>query len=99
MISAFVGVSIKKCFGNNDLMWLQAPLAVSISIFFMNLTKTLHPPGSATSLIAVMPNTTIQNLGFMFVLIPIGSGAAIMILIALIFNNIFKSRTYPKFWI
>jgi CBS-domain-containing membrane protein len=35
----------------------------------------------------------------MFVLIPIGSGAAIMILIALIVNNILKSRTYPKFWI
>jgi CBS domain-containing membrane protein len=59
MISAFIGVAIKKCFGNNDFMWLQAPLAVSFSILFMNLTKTLHPPGGATSLIAVMPNPTI----------------------------------------
>ena len=40
-------------------MWLQAPLAVSISIVFMNLTKTLHPPGSATALIAVTPNPII----------------------------------------
>jgi CBS-domain-containing membrane protein len=50
---------VKKSFGGDQLMWLQAPLSVSISVAFMNLTKTLHPPGSATALIAVMPNPVI----------------------------------------
>ena len=43
VISAFIGVVICKI--APDIIWLSAPMAVSLSIVFMQITKTLHPPG------------------------------------------------------
>jgi CBS-domain-containing membrane protein len=62
------------------------------------MTKTLHPPGGATALIAVIGGDKIHNLGSMYALVPVGLGAAIMLIIALLVNNIPKSRKYPEFW-
>lgn len=52
VLSALIGVTMQKLLP--DMIWLSAPLAVSISIVIMQITKTLHPPGGATALIAVM---------------------------------------------
>ena len=54
LISAFVGVSIYKLLSGFDMLWLNAALAVSISIVAMQCTKTMHPPRGATALIANM---------------------------------------------
>jgi CBS-domain-containing membrane protein len=34
----------------------------------------------------------------MYALVPAGLGAAILLLVALVVNNIPKSRRYPEFW-
>ena len=81
-----------------DTLWLAAALAVSVSIFLMHLTRTLHPPGGATALIAVIGSSKIHALGYMYALIPVTSGAIIMLFVALIINNIPSKRQYPKFW-
>jgi len=65
----------------------------------MHLTKTLHPPGGATALIAVIGSDGIHSLGYLYVLIPVALGACIMLLIALIINNIPENRRYPEFWV
>jgi CBS-domain-containing membrane protein len=65
----------------------------------MHVTKTLHPPGGATALIAVIGSQKIHTLGYLYVLIPAGLGAVIMLLIALLVNNIPKNRRYPEYWI
>ena len=43
MISAFWGVAIGKSIPPQHT-WLAAPLAVSVAMLFMDLTRTLHPP-------------------------------------------------------
>ena len=63
VISAIIGVTINKLIP--DIIWLSAPLAVSLSIIFMQITKTLHPPGGATALIAVTGSAQIKDLGYM----------------------------------
>jgi CBS-domain-containing membrane protein len=65
----------------------------------MLATKTLHPPGGATALIAVIGGAKIHNLGFLYALIPAGTGAITLLVIALLVNNLSKSRKYPEFWI
>jgi CBS-domain-containing membrane protein len=60
--------------------------------------ETLHPPGGATALIAVIGSDEIHSLGYLYVLIPVALGACIMLVIALIINNIPKNRRYPEFW-
>jgi len=64
----------------------------------MHLTKTLHPPGGATALIAVIGSDKIHALGYMYVITPVALGALIMLVVSLIVNNIPKDRRYPVFW-
>jgi len=97
LISAVIGVTMLKLCG--PWLWLAAALAVSLSIAAMHATKSLHPPGGATALIAVISGPKIQQLGYLYVLLPVASGALIMLLIALIINNLAPNRRYPEFWL
>ncbi|RLB84652.1 MAG: HPP family protein [Deltaproteobacteria bacterium] len=96
VISAIIGVTAYNLLDN--FMWLAAAVAVATAIAAMHATKTLHPPGGATALIAVIGSQKIHNLGYLYAIIPAGSGAVIMLIIALLINNIPKSRKYPEFW-
>lgn len=96
VFSAVIGVA---CFQFlNPHMWLAASISVATAIAFMHATKTLHPPGGATALIAVIGSDKIHDLGYWYAIIPAGTGAIIMLVIALLVNNIPKSRRYPEFW-
>jgi CBS-domain-containing membrane protein len=94
ILSALVGVVCFKLFG--EYIWFASALAVATSILVMQLTLTLHPPGGATALIAVIGSEQIHHLGFLYVLVPVASGAFIMLFIALLINNIPKHRFYPN---
>ncbi len=97
VISAIIGVATYKLFCNH--MWLASSIAVATAIAAMHATKTLHPPGGATALIAVIGSQKIHQLGYLYAIIPAGIGAVIMLVVALIINNIPKSRRYPEFWL
>jgi CBS-domain-containing membrane protein len=93
VISAIMGVSV--CMALPDILWLTAPLAVALSIVAMQVTKTLHPPGGATALIAVTGSEKITSLGYWYVLSPVLTGSLILLVVALIFNNMTPHRKYP----
>lgn len=93
LVSALIGVTIYKFLP--DIIWLTAPLAVALSIILMQFTKTLHPPGGATALIAIMGSEKIKDLGYMYVFSPVLTGTLILFLVALVFNNLTKHRSYP----
>ncbi|CAM1366868.1 HPP family protein [Tenacibaculum soleae] len=93
VLSAIIGVTIAKFLP--DIIWLTAPLAVSTSIVLMQYTKTLHPPGGATALIAIIGTEKIKTLGYLYVLSPVLSGTLILFVVALLINNITKYRSYP----
>lgn len=97
ILSAFIGVTAFQWLGGEP--WLAAAAAVSTSIALMHLTGTLHPPGGATALIAVIGGESVHQLGYLYVLMPAALGAFVMLLVALIVNNIPKSRKYPEFWL
>jgi CBS domain-containing membrane protein len=93
LLSALIGVSVGYLI---SAPWLAAGLAVSLSIVVMQITKTLHPPGGATALIAIIGSPKVKSLGYMYVLSPIFTGVIILLAVALIFNNITRHRHYPK---
>ena len=93
VISAIIGVTAYKLLP--DIIWLTAPLAVAFSIVAMQMTKTLHPPGGATALIAVTSTGNIPALGYWYVLSPVFTGVLILYAVAMVFNNITKHRKYP----
>lgn len=93
VISAFVGVCIYKLIPNE--LWLSSALSVSLSIVAMQMSKTLHPPGGATALIANTGSEKIHALGFMYVFSPVLTGVLILLLVAIVFNNATPHRRYP----
>ena len=93
VVSAIAGVTVAQLLP--DIIWLTAPSAVALSIVCMQYTRTLHPPGGATALIAVSSGTKIASMGYWYVLSPVLSGCTILLLVALIFNNITNNRHYP----
>lgn len=96
ILSAFTGVTCALWI--NASPELAAALAVSLSIVLMHLTKSIHPPGGATALIAVIGSDQIHQMSYWYVLSPILSGALIMLMIALIVNNLSSQRRYPEYW-
>ena len=94
VISALVGVSIHKLLPGE--VWLTSALSVSLAIVLMQITKTLHPPGGATALIANIGSAKIQSLGYFYVLSPVLTGVMILFLVAVVCNNATSHRSYPK---
>jgi CBS-domain-containing membrane protein len=97
IVSALVGVTVQMTMG--DIRWLAGAAAVATAIAAMQITRTTHPPGGATAYIAVIGSQKIHNLGYLYVLIPAASGALIMLIVALVVNNLSSARRYPVYWL
>ncbi|RTQ50898.1 HPP family protein [Hymenobacter gummosus] len=93
VLSACVGVTVQRLVGGE--LWLAAALAVSLSIVTMQITKTLHPPGGATALIAVIGSPALKALGYWYVLMPVLTGVLLLLAVALVVNNAGRTRRYP----
>ena len=96
ILSAFIGVSVYQLLP--EPVFISAALAVSITIAVMHLTRTLHPPAGATALIAVIGSKQVHDIGYIYVVSPVLFGTIIMLVVALIVNNIPSTRRYPQFW-
>ncbi len=96
ILSAIVGVLCWKLF--HAYPWLAEAMAVATAIAVMHATRTLHPPGGATALIAVIGSVKVHQLSFIYVLIPATVGPLILLVVAVLVNNIPTSRRYPEIW-
>ncbi|PLX36012.1 MAG: HPP family protein [Hyphomicrobiales bacterium] len=96
MISAAIGVAAFKLVG--DANWFSAALAVSFAIVAMQATRSVHPPGGASALIAVVASPQIHALGFLYVLYPVALGAVVLVCVSLVSNNLFNDQRWPIFW-
>ncbi|MGP1385686.1 MAG: HPP family protein [Thainema sp.] len=91
VIGAVVCVTCVSLFGSAP--WVMA-LAVATAIKLMQLTHTLHPPGGAVALVGVMSNATWD-----FIVVPVLSGAILMVACTAIFGSLMPDRRYPKHWL
>jgi CBS domain-containing membrane protein len=93
LLSAFVGITVAKLVADPVT---AAALAVSMAIFVMYLTDCLHPPGGATALTAVVGGSSVQSLGYAYMLTPVSLNILVMLGWALIINNLLSNRHYPN---
>jgi len=91
LISALAGVLLYQILP--EIIWLTAPLAVATAIVLMQITKTLHPPGGATALIAVIGTEKIKSLGFYYVFSPVLTGTLLLFAVALLVNRLSPHRS------
>ncbi len=96
VISAAVGVTCWQLL--HDTPALAVALAVATAIAAMQLTRTLHPPGGATALIAVLGSEDIHRLGYFYIVMPATVGPLVLLAVALLVNNMPRSRRYPVTW-
>lgn len=89
LICAIGGVVMFNVIGNS---WFPMALGTALSIATMQITRTVHPPASAVTLIAVM-----QGEGIRFIAAVL-AGVTLLVLTALIVNNLCRQRSYPRFW-
>lgn len=90
LISTLIGLLCLYLFGNE---WYSLALGVGLSIGIMQLTQTTHPPAGADPIVVILGMETLD-----FVINPVLSGAVVITLIALVFNNLDKNRKYPTYW-
>jgi CBS-domain-containing membrane protein len=90
-IAALVSLTILHLFGAEP--WAMA-MAVATAIGMMQLTGTVHPPSGAVALVVMMTKPSWQ-----FLLTPALEGSIILLLCAVIFNNLAEERSYPKHWL
>lgn len=74
---------------------LAAALAVMLAIAAMFLTRSLHPPGGAVALTAVIGGEGIRQLGVGYVLLPVMLNSLLLLLLALCYNRLL-GRRYPN---
>ncbi len=96
IFSALIGVTSYRLFSPH--LWIASAISVATAIAVMQLTDTVHPPGGATALIAVIGSNKIHDLGYFYAVLPVGLGAVIMLIVALIVNRLAK-RDYPLSWL
>ncbi len=96
ILSALIGVFAQTYFGFEP--WLAASLAVSLSIAAMQASGTMHPPGGATALIAVVGGEELKSFGYSYAFVPVGLSAAVLVCAAVIINNLSRRRRYPLYW-
>ncbi len=96
VVSAIVGVICWKLLHQYPL--IAEAVAVATAIALMHATRTLHPPGGATALIAVIGSAKIHAMGFWYIVVPAALGPLILLAVAVLVNNIPKSRHYPEIW-
>jgi CBS-domain-containing membrane protein len=77
------------------LTWLAA---VSIAIMLMMMTCSLHPPAASTALLGVVGPERLLAQRFLYILMA-PFGATILMLIAMLHNNLNPFLRYPIFWV
>lgn len=92
LLSAVVGVA---CWQWIPDFFVAASASVGLAIGIMYFARCIHPPGGATALAAVIGSDQLHNLGYAYVYEPILLSAAVILLVAIVFNGLFRWRHYP----
>ena len=92
LLPALIGVTLGRLVP--DLV-LAAALSVALSLLVMQLLHCLHPPGGAVALLPLLGGPAVHAMGYQFVLVPVGLNVLLLLLLALLINNVLPGRRYP----
>jgi CBS-domain-containing membrane protein len=74
--------------------WWSMALALATALSLMQLLKVSHPPAGSNPFIVFLVGA---NWEFLFT--PTLIGAILLVVVALLYNNLSKERSYPKYWL
>lgn len=89
---ALIGILCYQAWG--DQLWVYV-VAVILTMVFMLLTKTVHPPAGANPLIMIHSHATISALWQ-----PVGLGIVLLVLVAYVWTRLVPGMVhYPVKWL
>ncbi len=93
------GNTISAMMGILAAYWIHDPIiaigvGVSLAIGAMSFTRSLHPPGGAAALTAVLGGPVVAGWGFLFPFVPVALNSCILVGLGLVFHKLAK-RNYP----
>ncbi len=88
-LSAIVGVTAFLCFGNTPF---GAGVAVATAILIMHFTHSMHPPGGATALFAVVGGSLVEQLGYYYLLFPVLLNVSVFFIVVRLHRFYLKNR-------
>lgn len=91
VLASLIGLAFLRAFGAT---WWSMAMAVAAAVAVMLLTRTVHPPAGSNPLIVMLSQPT-----WTFLLTPTLGGATLIVVVALIVNNLGAKRRYPAYWI
>ncbi len=91
-VSTIIGIACARMIPD---LFLAAAVAVGLAISAMYLLRCLHPPGGASALTVVFGGPEVMDLGYRFLMTPLAMNLAVLLVAALVINNVLPGRTYP----
>ncbi|WP_227935392.1 HPP family protein [Alkalihalobacillus deserti] len=89
LLSTFVALSIWDLFGRSHI---TIGITLAVVVLLMMITKMMHPPAAASAVVAIN-----SQVGWGFLLTVVFS-AILVVVISILYNNLFKTRNYPQRW-
>jgi CBS domain-containing membrane protein len=96
LISAAAGVFAARMVPAPDFLPHALALAVGLTILGQLALRCVHPPGGAVALFAVLGGEAVRALGWKLLLTPILLNALLLVVMALLINNLLPGRRYPR---
>jgi CBS-domain-containing membrane protein len=90
VLSSAIGLAVLSVFGAHG--WAMA-MAVGLAIAVMMLTRTVHPPAGSNPVIVFLAQPAWSFLWY-----PTLAGALLLVLVAMVYNNVTRTTHYPKYW-
>jgi CBS-domain-containing membrane protein len=87
---ALIGILCYQIFG--DALWVSVA-AVVLTMMFMVVTRTIHPPAGANPLIMVHHHADLLSL-----LNPVGTGVLTLFIVAMVWSRLRPGKKYPMRW-
>lgn len=80
LVSALIGVTCYYLIPNPIL---ASSTAIGLAMLAMHFTDSMHPPGGATAVTAVIGGATVHQLGYFFVIVPVFINSIILLSVAM----------------
>jgi len=90
-VSTLVGLVFLHFIGPD---WWSMALSLATALSLMQLLRVPHPPAGSNPFIVFLVGANWE-----FLLTPTLLGAILLVIVALLYNNLSTERSYPKYWL
>lgn len=90
LVSILVGIFFNEIIG---FSFYSLGISVGVAVFLMAYFKIMHPPAASNPLVALF-----MDLSYDYIIFPVMTGTAVIILMSFVINKMILKRNYPKKW-